>query len=177
MIQPKEIKEEIKARPPLQRVDAVKNYQGIKISWKLKFKNIRPVSSGENAEWEVHAEPDGRDMFPDIYIEINKNLYPELNITHEDTLFWVDGVISKVESNGLVIRLTDSVIRFNEHKNEVTAANTFINSQVHLGSGDNIARDKVISDMHRAEEWYEKWWGQLILAVAAGAVIYYMGWH
>lgn len=75
MIQPGQIRDEIKKRPPLQRIDAEKSYRGIKISWKLKFKNARQISE-KDEKWEIYAWPEGNLQFPEVYIEIEKGEIP-----------------------------------------------------------------------------------------------------
>lgn len=37
------------------------------------------------------------------------------------------------------------------------------NSQVHLGVGDNVGRDKIKNNF--SEKWYQKWWGQIIVGL------------
>ncbi len=167
MIQPREILDEIKKRPPLQRVDAEKSYRGIKVSWKLKFKTAREVF-GEQGKWEIVSEPEDN-IYPDIFIKVDKGSYPEFNILHENSIFWVDGEISKVD--GFVIHLISPGIRFSENKKEskpAPASNTFVNSQVHFGHGDNIGGDKNVTKITtKQNKWWEKSWVQIIIFLAA----------
>ncbi len=57
--------------------------------------------------------------------------------------------------------------------------NQFNNSQVHLGIGDNIGRDKI--ENNPPEKWHQKWWGKLILTIVGGLIlaflVYEIGWN
>jgi hypothetical protein len=142
MIQPRDITNEVKKRPPLQRETVERSYENIKVNWKLEFWNANKIST-DVSKLAIHATPE-KDIYPDISFEINKDEYPDLNILHQYDFLWVKGEISKVD--GLSIFLKNATIKFKAGEEDIQpldfGSGTFINSQLHFGKGDNIKAEK-----------------------------------
>lgn len=167
MIQPLEIKNEIKNRPPAQREVAGKNYHGLKVSWKLVFKNVYP--SNKKDFIQIHAWPESESelvMYPDLFIEIEKDKYPEINTLKEDQIFMVTGEIFNAEM--YKITLGNCVLDFDiKTEKNSTLSNGKIKNAV-ISEESSLVKFK---EKHNKNFW-EKPWFQIIILISAIATIF-----
>jgi hypothetical protein len=169
MSTPSQITEEIIKRPPAQREDAGKYYQDQKELWPLEYSHI--YQSGEGRATIYTLEKGS--LYPDVSFEINIADYPQFNRLPEKVTIWVEGEIEKVGSNGLSIQLKNVKIRFTEKEARLASQpnyQNFINSQVHLGTGDNIGGNKAtISPEERG------FWGSPLGKILIGTIVTVIG--
>ncbi len=183
MIKPTDIKEEIRKRPPLQRKDALKHYEGVRISWEVKFKGVAAHSSPEKLI--IRTEPAGTAMYPDIYFQVPEEDRAQINLLHEDAPIWIDGEIFSLKNDGLQVHINPNRISFSrkDEKNSPDDSRRSIYNimQVHHGNGDNVGLNKNEENHMSHKQWYEKPMGMIILGIVVTVVgtgiVYYLGWQ
>ncbi len=166
MLQPTEILAEIKSRPPLQRKSAEESYRGIKVNWKLTFKDAHR----RNTNLLIHAWPENS-LYPDVDFEVNKDAYPHFNILHDGELFWVKGKISELTM--YKIQLIDCEVKFSDESEsqnveQPSTGSTFVNSQIHYGNGDNVIGKKT---MAVERSFWSSLVGQVIVGLSVTAIV------
>lgn len=171
MLTPEQIKNEVSARPPLQRDEAGKHYEGIKVAWLLKFRQCFYPDSQNKSLLTIH----GMSGNADVALQVDPDKYPELKVLHAGENFKVNGVISEIQ-NGYLIVLKDANLGFQDFNEpaksqEVKNSN---NSSITI-HGDFVSRDKIeqkgnqnkiIVGSGNSKEWYETWWGIILIGVA-----------
>ena len=103
-VTPQKIFEYLKSLPPLQRKSASHNYQGIKVSWLVKFGNAVSRDDGQlllitrylfNYNWVM------------VTCSVNARSYPKLKIIKDDCEFLIKGTIESIDTTSWTINLKD----------------------------------------------------------------------
>jgi len=102
---PEKIFRYLDSLPPLQREAAAHNYDGIKVSWRVRLSN-----SFESGGKHYLMLASGGSLFPDIVCQADLAKYPELRITNEGQELSVEGIISSVHAGK--IDLKDCTFKF-----------------------------------------------------------------
>ena len=101
-VSPREIYEEIRSRPPLQRPDTIKNYIGNRVDWLLEFSSAKEEKDGR-VSVSLRTSYGSPPVFPvGVSGEVNLSDYPWLKITQEGDEVWVRGTIRAVDTLGLI---------------------------------------------------------------------------
>ncbi len=105
-IQFKEINESIAATPPFQQAQVAKNFDGIKVEWKMRLFSIHSPTNYEKRT-RLSLNPDG---FGSALVTVFVNIedYPELKVAHAGVSVIVTGIIFKAERFGC--ELTDPIL-------------------------------------------------------------------
>lgn len=105
---PEEIFEDIESRPPFQRKEIAKCYQGLKVKrWAL---TIRLVFEPHDGKCQIHLRPRSNGKIVSCLVDIHR--YPEVKITDEKTRLWVSGRIKYVDWESGEIALSDASLEF-----------------------------------------------------------------
>lgn len=109
---PIQIMQDIDKLPTLQRSDAARNYEGIKVDWELEFHNALKDeywSKKKNEDLvDLSLKVPGDGLFPRVecaYVKLSQ--YKELRIMTEGRRIRVTGNIAKIDPNGGTIYLKD----------------------------------------------------------------------
>lgn len=193
MIQPEEIIEEIKKRPPAQRRMTGENYLGLKVNWKLQFMTIDDYFTQSEDELDVCAAKENSSA-PWINFVVNIKKYPEFNILKEKDNIWVEGKISRVSES--LIKLENCAFKFkDENEHNIHRSNQyFVNSKIHLDNRNIKANNilpgaiiknnkvtggatliKVLNTPHKEKEenkkfWERPWFHAIILLSALATI-------
>lgn len=95
-----EIRDVINDSPVFQKEEIAKNYQGIRIKWKVALNSIHK-DSGNIVSLMTKFEGG----YPWVHFEVDLNDYPYLKIAKEGKILIITGLISKYESNSFYIDL------------------------------------------------------------------------
>lgn len=95
-----EIKDAVDNSPVFQKDEVAKNYQGIRIKWKVTLNSIH-AESESRASLMTRFEGG----YPWVHFEVNLNDYPYLKVAKEDKPLIITGVISNYRSNSFYIDL------------------------------------------------------------------------
>jgi hypothetical protein len=177
MTTPEQINKELSSRPPMQRDEAGKHYEGIKVVWILKFRQCFYPDSQNKTLLTIH----GMSGNADVALQVSPDQYPELKVLHAGENFKVRGTISEIQHGHLIV-LKDVYLNFDiieepkkSNKVETPSSPATINV-----AGDFVARDKFEQNGNqnkmtvgpgKEKEWYETWWGIILITVLAGILI------
>jgi len=103
MIQPIDIQNEISNLPPLQREKFGKSYEGTKVSWDLKYRSGYFLDENSNLV-KIFARPKENHNYIDVCMEVDTKSYPELENLEENTIFSVEGEISKADRSEINLK-------------------------------------------------------------------------
>jgi hypothetical protein len=101
-VTPEQIFEYLDGLPPLQRDSASRNYQGIKVSWLVKFGN---AVSHNNGQLLLIMRYSYNFMSIGVTCMISVRSYPKLKIIKEDHEFLIEGTIEFIDSAARRINL------------------------------------------------------------------------
>lgn len=95
-----EIKDTVESSPVFQKEEVAKNYQGIRIKWKVTLNSIHIES-----ESMVSLMTRFEGGYPWVNFEVDLNDYPYLKVAKEGKLLTITGLISSYRSNSFYIDL------------------------------------------------------------------------
>lgn len=105
---PEEIFKDIESRPPFQRNEAEKHYEGLKVKrWAVA---LRFVFEPHDGKCQIHLRPRGNGKIVSCLVDIHR--YPEVKIADEKTRLWISGRIKYVDSESGEIALSDASLEF-----------------------------------------------------------------
>lgn len=105
---PEEIFEDIESRPPFQRNEAERHYQGLKVKrWSVALKSVFEPHDGK---CQIHLRPRSNGRIVSCLVDIHR--YPEVKIADEKTRLWVSGRIKYVDWESCEIALSDASLEF-----------------------------------------------------------------
>lgn len=105
---PEDIFENIESRPPFQRNEAEKHYEGLKVKrWAVA---LQSVFESHDGKYQVHLRPRGNGKTVSCLVDIHR--YPEVKIVDEKTRLWISGIIKYVDSDSGEITLSDASLEF-----------------------------------------------------------------
>jgi hypothetical protein len=102
LLTPEQIVSQIMASPPMERTQAAKRYEDLKIDSHVCLEAIYPDDDGVLATLRFSCGE--RRGFPVIRCRIETKLYPDLKILHEGSIFRVEGRIEKADEFTISIR-------------------------------------------------------------------------
>ena len=179
-ITPQQIMEKVRTAPPFQREEISEKYKGISVKdWEVYFSSITklPEDKLRLSFFRKHEN------FPPFFIfcEVGVRDYPEFQVMEEGHKIFLSGIISGVNYI-LGIDIIDAKLIFIKEEIPKQPVN-IVNSQVHLGVGDIIGRDKIEErpENRNEKEWYEKPIGLIIvgiiIAIVASFLVFHFGWN
>ena len=94
------------ALPPFQRQSAAKNYEGIRVSWRLR------LFSADAYAGKAYVNGDMTDFSSTVRCEVDLDRYPEFKVMEPGRPFWVEGRVSTVDHALRLISLTGCSFRY-----------------------------------------------------------------
>jgi len=108
-VTPEEIVEYLNGLPPLQRKSGSRSYQGIKVSWLVKFKNAVPQKNGKL--FLITHYPYNF-MWINVTCTVSKRSYPKLKIIEKNHSIQLEGVVESVDPISMTINLKNCRLDF-----------------------------------------------------------------
>ncbi len=100
---PEEIREHIANLPPYGQAEAAEHYVGLPVRWRVRLSTVER-DSGEMCTVTLNISPA---RFLSVVCKVRTSDYPRLRVAKQDTPIEVSGLIERIQSAGLIIKLRD----------------------------------------------------------------------
>ncbi len=116
-ITPASILEEMKNLSPWERNRLKNKYKGLKVSWRVEFRDLIPKSKNE---YDLITSYPYGNFWVYVVFTSDTNLYPKLKSIKEKSSLIVDGVISSLDCSGVSITLENCKLKFLTRQNNAS---------------------------------------------------------